>query len=80
MVVLSPHFLGKHWTQAEVAALFSAPQPDRRSRLLPVRLELTQSELNDQFPLLADRVSIDAGRGMPRVVADILNAVTRDPE
>src|SRR6266542_4282853 len=56
VVILSPAFFGKNWTQAELGALFSKESSDRRV-VLPVWYKITVEEVRRHSPLLADRVA-----------------------
>jgi hypothetical protein len=53
VVIISPHFLAKEWTQAELDALFSMKLASGRDILLPVWHHVSKDEVLAASPLLA---------------------------
>lgn len=74
VVVLSPDFLGKKWTQKELAALVSLEE-EERGRILPVWHRLGANELRKSVPILADIIAVQASIGIPAVVRELLRAI-----
>jgi hypothetical protein len=74
VVILSPSFLVKKWTQKELSALVSVDDMERR-RILPVWHNIGASELKKAMPLLADIVAVQTTIGIPRVVRELLRAI-----
>ena len=74
VVVLSPAFFEKPWTQAELDALASRAAQEGRKVILPIRHRLTFEDLRIRSPLLAGVVSVDSSAGTPAVVDAILKA------
>jgi hypothetical protein len=61
LVVLSPTYLSKKWTLAELDGLFSLDQPAKK-RILPILYRLPFGELVKSSPMVAGRVHLDAGK------------------
>lgn len=78
VVVLSPRFFAKEWTQKELDGM-AALEVDGRKVILPVWREVGRDEVRAYSPILADRVSIRSDRGVEAVVREILT-VLREPE
>jgi hypothetical protein len=74
VVVLSPSFLAKKWPQRELAALVSLDESNRR-RILPIWHLIGLHELKDAAPMLADIIGVQASRGIPYVVRELLRAI-----
>jgi len=74
VVVLSPHFFGKKWTVAEVNGLFALEDANRKI-ILPVWYSVDEKAVRDFSPILADRLAVDAAKGLSRVVEEIKIAV-----
>ncbi|MER8847480.1 toll/interleukin-1 receptor domain-containing protein [Mesorhizobium australicum] len=58
IVVVSPAFISRNWTQHELHALVSR-DVDQDIRILPVWHGVTRKEVSDFSPSLADKVAID---------------------
>lgn len=58
IVVVSPAFISRNWTQHELRALVSR-DVDQDIRILPVWHGVTKKEVSDFSPSLADKVAID---------------------
>lgn len=78
VVVISPSFLGKYWTQAELDALFSMEKVDRKV-VLPVYYGITPAEVRGKHPILASRKAILWADGIEKVVAAIAAEVGSTP-
>jgi hypothetical protein len=74
VVILSPAFFGKKWTQNELAALVALEEPDRR-RIFPVWHQLGVAEITEAMPILADVVAVQSSMGIPGVVRELLRAI-----
>lgn len=75
VVVISPAFLSKEWPQRELDALMCS-EINGRQKVLPVWHEVDLDFVQSRAPLLADRVATSSSKGLPAVVADIINAIT----
>lgn len=61
IVVVSPAFISRNWTQHELRALVSR-DVDQDIRILPVWHGVTKKEVSDFSPSLADKVAIDTSQ------------------
>lgn len=76
VVILSPSFLDKHWPKNELNALL-AREENGRKILIPVRHEISQTEVARDYPLIADRLSLSFADGLELVVDKIVAMVGR---
>jgi hypothetical protein len=74
VVVLSPHFFEKHWPQQELNGL-ATREVNGRKVILPVWHNVGFEQVREFSPMLADRLAVDASRGLDEVVRAILNAM-----
>jgi len=74
VVIFSPAFLRKEWTQKELSALV-ALETRRRRIVLPIWHEITAHEMQKRVPILADRVAINTSAGLDAVVKAVVEAV-----
>lgn len=71
VVVLSPTFFKKHWTQFEMNG-FVARQTSGQKVILPIWHRITKSEILEQAPPLADIVSLNSST---QSIDEIVNAI-----
>lgn len=71
VVVLSPTFFTKDWTQAELDALLNL-ETAGGNRILPILHKLTHGELVNLSPLLSGRFARDTSKSTPDALADEL--------
>ncbi len=74
IVILSPAFFAKNWTQAELGAL-TAKETLHTQVVLPVWYGMGSQAIRERSPLLADRVAARWEEGVDAVVARILEVV-----
>jgi hypothetical protein len=74
VVVLSPAFFAKEWPQKELDGLV-AREVKGQKVILPVWHEIDAEGVRRYSPTLADRVAVASSKGIPRVVADLLEAM-----
>jgi hypothetical protein len=74
LVVLSPHFFAKDWTQRELDGL-TALEIAGRKVILPVWHNIDVDEIRRRSPTLADRVAAKSRDGLSHVVRDVLCVV-----
>jgi len=77
VVVFSPHFLRKTWTQEEFSGL-KALQNEERKVILPILHNLTIDELRAKWPIESGRLAINSSEGIPAIVRAIHYAVGAD--
>jgi len=73
IVVLSPHFFAKKWTQAELDGLFTLETAERKI-IIPVWHNLSEADVAGYSPIIAARKACVSSQGLDRVVADIVKA------
>lgn len=74
VVILSPHFFEKHWPQQELNGLASRELGSKKV-ILPVWHNVGFEEVRRYSPMLADSIAVSTGRGLDKVVEDILRAM-----
>lgn len=77
VVILSPSFFAKHWTQAELDALFSRKASSGKDIILPVWHKLTKDEVLAQSPLLAGIHGLNTSLSTVEEIADQIAEVVR---
>lgn len=76
IVILSPSFFTKEWTQKELDAL-AGLEADGRQVILPIWHEVDASQVRRYSPMLADRIAASSSDGLEHVVEAILKAISR---
>lgn len=71
LVILSPHFLQKEWTQKELDGLV-AREDGSEKRILPVWHKVCRNDIVTFSPLLADRLAVSTAKGINHVVMEIM--------
>lgn len=59
LVVLSPHFFAKQWTERELAGLTTREVAGRKKLILPVWHNVTHEDVMEYSPTLADKKALD---------------------
>jgi hypothetical protein len=77
VVVFSPGFLRKNWTQEEFNGL-KALQTEKRKVILPILHHLSIDDLKAKWPIEAGKLSISSSEGIPAIVQAIHYAVGAD--
>jgi hypothetical protein len=72
VIVLSEHFFGRRWTEAELDAL-------SRKRMFLVLHGVSPESLRGLRPGLEDRVSVSTAMGIPRVADELIAAIRALP-
>jgi hypothetical protein len=79
VVILSPSFLAKKWTDAELNAMFSLGVSGGEMVILPVLYQLSHGELVAKYPLIGSLLALDAGSlGAAGIAVAIARRVERD--
>jgi hypothetical protein len=79
IVILSPRFFAKEWTQRELAGLYSLSiREGDRPFIIPIWYKISVDEISKQAPLMSDIISIPWDIGLENVVQKILFLI--DPE
>jgi TIR domain-containing protein len=79
VVILSPQFFAKKWTKRELAGLAAREDAEDRPMILPIRFEISQSQLASLSPTLAAILGVDWSEGIESVMAKLI-AVLGRPE
>jgi TIR domain len=75
VVVISPDFFGKQWTQAELDALFSRRMESWENLILPIWHHVSKDEVLAQSPLLAGILANSALMTVDEMAQAILEVV-----
>ena len=75
IVVLSPHFFEKQWSQWELDGLVSRQMGSSDNVILPIWLGLTREEVLSYSPPLADKFALNADADLDEVVARLVEAI-----
>lgn len=75
IVVLSPAFFAKRWTQRELNGLVARQMQGEDQVILPVWHGITLAEITRHSPPLADLKAVDSSRGLEHVCAEILRVL-----
>ena len=62
LVVLSPHFFKKVWTERELAGLTAREVAGRRKLILPIWHDVGYEEVLKYSPMIADKVALDTAK------------------
>ena len=73
IVVLSPAFFGKKWTQAELDGLF-ALEDTKRKIIIPIWKDLNEKQVAAFNPIIAGKLAISATQPAEQIVKEILLA------
>jgi hypothetical protein len=76
IVVLSPAFFAKKWSQDELNGL-NIKERDGKKVILPVWLNVDEKYIAKYSPMLADRLAAKASEGLEKVVSDLLQAINQ---
>lgn len=71
VVILSPSFFAKQWTQAELDALFTKKVDTGRSVILPIWHRVTKDEVAAHSPLLAGLLALNSATMTLTVMASL---------
>jgi hypothetical protein len=71
LVILSPHFFEKEWTQKELDGLV-AREDGSEKRILPVWHKVGRKDVAAFSPMLADKLAVSTAKGLNHVVTEIM--------
>jgi hypothetical protein len=74
IIILSPHFFDKKWTNEELKGLFAREEKDRKV-ILPVWYKVDVEDIKRKYPVLADRKASLAKDGIDKIISDIKLAI-----
>lgn len=80
VVIVSPHFFAKQWTQAELDGLFGKKMASGENLILPIWHHVSKDEVHQQSPLLAGLLALNTAVATVDEIADALvDAVRVNP-
>ncbi len=80
VVIVSPNFFAKQWTQAELDALFGKKMDSGENLILPIWHHVSKDEVQRQSPLLAGVLALNTAVSTVDEIADALvEAVQANP-
>jgi hypothetical protein len=77
VVIVSPHFFAKQWTQAELDALFGKRMDQGQNAVLPIWHHVSKDEVSQRSPLLASVFALNTSVSTVDEIADSLVEVVR---
>jgi hypothetical protein len=77
IVIISPNFFKKQWTQAELDALFSKKMDSGEDLVLPIWHHISKDEVSQQSPLLAGILALNSATMTVEEMAEALADVIR---
>jgi TIR domain len=77
VVIVSPAFFTKRWTQRELGGLVAREMAGTRTIVLPVWHNIDRDEILLQSPPLADVVAVNSNAGLTAVVDRLLQTIRR---
>lgn len=78
IIIISPHFLEKKWTERELSALFSK-KALKNGLLIPILHNITSKELSDKKPMLGDLLAVKSDIPFQELVNKILQRIHQEP-
>lgn len=77
IVVFSKNFFAKEWTQAELGGLYTRMIGAKKNNLLPILHNMTQQELAQKSPLMADIMNRSSLVGLGPLVQEVYEIVSK---
>lgn len=74
VVILSPSFINKTWTQRELNGLMAIEDQGEKV-ILPVWHNISKTALTQYSPILSDRLAANTSEGIPAVASKIIDVV-----
>jgi hypothetical protein len=75
LVVLSPHFFAKGWTNRELDGLTAREVAGRRKLILPIWHNVSHEDVLEYSPMLADKIALDTGKMSLEEIAEAIAEV-----
>jgi hypothetical protein len=72
VIILSPSFLAKKWTKAELSAFFSKQISGTKKTIVPIWHNVSGAVVQEYVPLLGDRLALNSDVGLPALVQRVL--------
>lgn len=75
IVILSHHFFQKHWPQLELDGLV-AREANGKKVIIPIWHNITEKQVREYSPILADRIAVSSEKGVNYIVDEICRAIS----
>jgi TIR domain len=75
IVVISPAFISKRWTNEELAACFALETKERKI-IIPIWHDVTEEDVRAYNPILADRVALKSSQSLQTITSQIEDATS----
>ena len=75
LVIVSPSFVRKKWTNEEIRALSNRAVGSGQKVVLPVLVDMTYDEFSNTYPLLGDALSTTYSGDIDELVVEIMQAI-----
>jgi TIR domain len=75
IVIISPNFLNKEWTQRELDGLVALEVESGKAKILPIWHQIDKDLLLRRSPVLADRMAGKSSEGVARLAKKILSVI-----
>ena len=80
VIIASPHYFGKVYTTPEISALLHVAVRDHARKVLPILYQMSQDELLNVHPVLANHINIEASAHELPEVARMVKAAVVPPD
>lgn len=74
IVIISPTFLHKNWTKAELNSLANM-YVSANKKILPIWHHISYEDIVNQIPLIADLKAVDSSEGLDYIVEEIIKVI-----
>lgn len=76
LVILSPNFFSKQWTQKELDALTAREVSKGTKVILPIWHNITAQDIEKYSPILAGRFAVSTSDGLEKIIKQIIAVLT----
>ncbi len=80
IVILSPSFFAKRWTQDELGGLVARETADEAKLILPIWHQVDAAQIRKFSPTLADRIAVSTEKGTRHVVKNVVAAIEAEAD
>lgn len=78
VVILSEHFFGKKWPQAELDGLVALARSLSSKRIIPIWHGVSHADVAEYSPTIADLFALDSSIGLSKLAEKILHVIQRE--
>lgn len=76
IVILSPNFFKKEWTQIELEGLFSK-EIDNGKTILPVWHNIDRKTIKEYSSILSNKIGVNSSEGIDKILSEITKAIQK---